>query len=187
MARVDSHTPSEFPFAGKCLKITSHLLFRGSRRDEFAAYYLGRCSIKDHGGAFLRTFSVPERVGGFGLLVGVGAAVWPALTDHTGAALPCPLRTLTGVPCPACGLTTAAVALVHGEAGSAFGANPLIFGLAALAVAAGLLVTLRAAGVLKPPEPWPPARRRWAGWLLGLLAVASWLFQLHRLGFGQAS
>jgi hypothetical protein len=77
--------------------------------------------------------------------------------------------------------------LVRGEAGTAFGANPLIFCLAALAVAVGPLVALRAAGVLKPPTPWPPARRRWAGWLIGSLAFASWLFQLHRLGVGWAS
>jgi uncharacterized protein DUF2752 len=125
---------------------------------------------------------VPERIGGFGVLAGAAAAVWPAFTGHTGAALPCPLRTLTGVPCPACGLTTAAVALVRGEAGAAFGANPLIFGLAALAVAVGPLVALRAVGVLKNPDPWPATRRRRMGWLTGLLAVASWLFQLHRLG-----
>jgi hypothetical protein len=136
---------------------------------------------------FLRTFSVPERVGGFGLLVGVGAAVWPVFTDQTGASLPCPLRTLTGVPCPFCGLTTAAVALVRGEGATAFAANPLIFCLAALAVAVGPLVVLRATGVLKPPEPWPSARRRWVGWLFGLLAFASWLFQLHRLGIAWAS
>ncbi|MFD0519428.1 DUF2752 domain-containing protein [Paractinoplanes durhamensis] len=137
--------------------------------------------------SFLRTFSVPERVGAFGLLVGVGAAVWPVFTDHTGASLPCPLRTLTGVPCPACGLTTAAVALVRGEFGAAFGANPLIFVLAALAVAVVPLVVLRATGVLESPRPWSSKRRRWAGWLSGLLAVASWLFQLHRLGIGRAS
>jgi hypothetical protein len=140
-----------------------------------------------HGGDHLRGFSVPERVGGFGLLAGAAAAVWPAFTDHTGAALPCPLRTLTGVPCPACGLTTAAVALVRGELGTAFGANPLIFGLAALAVAVGPLVALRAVGVLKPPRPWSPVRRRRVGWLFGLLAIASWLFQLHRLGVSWAS
>jgi len=40
------------------------------------------------------------------------------------------------------GLTTAAVALVRGEAGAAFGANPVIFGLAAFAVTVGPLVAL---------------------------------------------
>lgn len=157
----------------------------GSRREESAAYYLG--AILRSRGVVLRTFSVPERIGGFGLLVAAGAVVWPAFTERTGAGLPCPLRTLTGVPCPACGLTTAAIALVRGEVGAAFGANPVILGLAALAVAVGPLVVLRAAGVLKPPRPWSSAGRRRMGWFSGLLAVASWLFQLHRLGVSRSS
>ncbi|MFF5084270.1 DUF2752 domain-containing protein [Actinoplanes sp. NPDC000266] len=128
-----------------------------------------------------RALSVPERLGGFGLAAAVAAVVWPALTARTGAGLPCPLRTLTGVPCPACGLTTAAVALVHGDPHGAWTANPAVFGLAALAVAAVPLVALRASGLLRPPRPWPPARRRRTGWITGLLALVSWLFQLHRL------
>jgi hypothetical protein len=132
----------------------------------------------------LRPFSVPERLGGFGVLVAVGAIVWPAFTDRTGLGLPCPLRTLTGVPCPFCGLTTGAVALVRGEAGAAFAANPMIFGLAVLALAVGPLVALRAVGVIGPPVPWSSARRRKTEWLAGLTVLASWLFQLHRLGLG---
>ena len=131
-----------------------------------------------------RAFSVPERLGGFGLLVGGGALSWPALTVRTGLGLPCPLRTVTGVPCPACGLTTAAVACVRGDLGAALAANPMILGLAGLAVAVVPLVVLRAAGLVAPPRPWSPARRRVTGWTAGLLALASWLFQWHRLGFG---
>lgn len=132
----------------------------------------------------MRTFSVPERLGGLGLAVAAAAAVWPAFTGLTGYGLPCPLRLITGVPCPGCGLTTAAVALVRGQLVAAWAANPAIFGLAACVLVAGPLVVLRAAGVLSPPRPWPSDRRRRMGWAMGLLAMASWLFQLHRLGLG---
>ena len=133
----------------------------------------------------LRTFSTPERVGSFGLLVAAAAVIWPALTEATGASVPCPLRTLTGIPCPVCGMTTAAIALVRGEVRGAFEANPMIFGLAALTIVAVPLLALRRLGVMELPRPWSEARRRKAGWFFGLLAVASWLFQLHRLGVGR--
>jgi hypothetical protein len=128
-----------------------------------------------------RPLSVPERIGGFGLLAASAAAVWPAVTSRTGAGLPCPLRTLTGVPCPACGLTTAAVALVRGDLHAAWTANPAIFLLAALTAAVIPLVALRATARIRPPRPWSPSRRRRTGWFAGLLALASWLYQLHRL------
>ncbi|BEL08351.1 hypothetical protein Q0Z83_065420 [Actinoplanes sichuanensis] len=129
----------------------------------------------------MREFSVPERVGGFGALAAAGAVIWPTVTAGTGLGIPCLLRTVTGIPCPACGLTTAAVALVRGRWDLALQANPLIFGLAAVTVASGVLVALRAAGVLAPPRPWSSAQRRQTGWAAGLLAIVSWLFQMHRL------
>lgn len=129
-----------------------------------------------------RHLSTPERIGVFGLGVAIAATAWPSVTGATGLSAPCPLRWLTGVPCPGCGLTTAAVALVRGELGRAFAANPAIFGLAALAVAVGPLLAFRALGVLPPPVAWSAQARRRMGWGVSLLALASWAFQLNRLG-----
>jgi len=98
------------------------------------------------------------------LVLGV---VLPHVPGHPGIA--CPLRTLTGVPCPFCGLTTSVEATMGGHLGRAFAANP--FGIVAVAFAAALL-----------------ARPKWDRLNLPLLVVAigvlcSWLFELHRYHF----
>ena len=58
---------------------------------------------------------------GAAVLVGVGA-VWPALPVHPPFA--CPLRSLTGIPCPLCGMTRACVAALHGHLGASLAFNP---------------------------------------------------------------
>jgi hypothetical protein len=67
------------------------------------------------------------------------AAVWPLLPMHP--PLACPLRSLTGIPCPLCGMTRACVAAVHGHLGQSLAFNP-----------AGLLVLVLAAVVLVRPS-----------------------------------
>ena len=92
------------------------------------------------------------------------AAVLPMLPDGTG--LPCPLRTLTGVPCPLCGMTTSVTATVHGDVAAALAANPA--GIAAVALAVGLLIAWRTKAVRVPAATVP----------LALLAM--WVFELLR-------
>jgi len=69
-----------------------------------------------------------------GGLVGA-AAIWPLLPVHP--PLACPLRAITGIPCPFCGMTRACVAAVHGHFGASLSFNPggvLIVALALIAL-----------------------------------------------------
>lgn len=94
------------------------------------------------------------------------AAILPVLPVHPGVL--CPLRTLTGVPCPMCGMTTSVEATVHLRLGDALGANPA--GLVAVVVAVVLLVRRPVTVAV-----WPPAV------VIGLAAM--WMFELHRFAF----
>lgn len=131
----------------------------------------------------MRTFSVPERLGGFGAGAAVVVPVLPTVHRVTGFSLACPLRTMTGVPCPFCGMTTAAEALATGQVSQALAANPFILGVVALAGAGVVMLALRSLGLVGTPIPWTPRARRRLGWVAGLLATGSWAFQLHRFGF----
>ncbi len=75
------------------------------------------------------------------------AAVWPRLPAHP--ALVCPLRALTGIPCPLCGMTRACVAAAHGDLARSLAFNPA--GVLVVAVALVLLVRPSLVTRIRPP------------------------------------
>lgn len=84
----------------------------------------------------------------------------------TGVGLPCPLRTLTGVPCPFCGMTTSVRQTLGGHLRSAIGAAPL----GVVAVAAAVIAVL---GV------GPRTFRVACPLLIGVIGL-EWVFELVR-------
>ena len=110
-------------------------------------------------------------------------AVYPTIMKHTGNhGIPCPLRALTGVPCPFCGLTTATVALAHGEWAVAARTSPLACLAGVVAAGTAPLLLARAAGVASPPRPASETARRRITRGACVVVALSWLFQLHRDG-----
>ena len=87
----------------------------------------------------------------------------------------CPLKTLSGVPCPACGSGRAVVALSQGHWYQAFQWNPAASAFAALFVLGGLGFGMAAARGVEPPglSQELPNWTRWS--LVGLLA-ANWAY-----------
>ncbi len=88
-----------------------------------------------------------------------------------GWGLPCPLRSLTGVPCPFCGVTTSVRDTLGGHLRAGFGAAPL--GLALIALAVVLVLRLGPARV-------PVLTTRWLRPVVVLGVAAEWCFELHR-------
>jgi uncharacterized membrane protein YqjE len=130
-----------------------------------------------------RPGSVPEQLGLAGLGAAGAAAAYQAALGGHGLWLPCPLRTLTGIPCPLCGMTTAATALASGDLGAALAANPFALLLAGFTLVMAVLMVGRAVGLVPAAAQWPASRRRQSYRVAAVLAVLSWAFQLHRFGW----
>ncbi|MGQ9495106.1 MAG: DUF2752 domain-containing protein [Thermoanaerobaculaceae bacterium] len=94
---------------------------------------------------------------------------------------PCPFRELTGLPCPTCGTTRAALALGQGNLGQAISINPLA--VATLLGAAGFSGWLAFRCAMGRPVPlWLRSLQfAWPLWLRGavwLLLAGNWLWLL---------
>ncbi len=109
------------------------------------------------------TFDLGDARGTAVALLAAGP-VLALVPGHSG--LPCPLRALTGVPCPLCGGTTSVEDMFRGHVVSAMQANPV--GPLSVLTAAVLLVR-RPRGELRVPA-----------WLVAAVVLALWLFELHR-------
>jgi hypothetical protein len=84
---------------------------------------------------------------------------------------PCPLRAITGIPCPMCGMTRGVTALVHGDFAHALSLNPGSFLVVALAV--GLLVQWRLRRFVIPV------------WLIVTALGLLWTWQLFKYATGR--
>ena len=102
------------------------------------------------------------------------AAAW-VHENHDPGAL-CPLRRITGIPCPLCGSTTLFMEAGAGHWSAALAANPFTVVGAVLFLAAPLLR-------FSPVDAWVGLGRARALTLLAVVLAASWIWQLHRFGF----
>jgi len=88
---------------------------------------------------------------------------------------PCPLRTLTGIPCPLCGSTRGVVAAVHGHLGHALTLNP----------ASLLVLALAAMLALGWALGWRGDRIRIPVWCIVAVFALLWSYQLYKYATGR--
>ena len=118
----------------------------------------------------------------WGSVLGASALIG-SLWLHAGLPTPlCPLHAVTGLPCPTCGSTRAASALVRGDLAAALTWNPLM----TLVMIGAALYVLYAAGVVignLPRLRWtPPSRSESRGIRIGvvLLIAINWGYLIWR-------
>jgi len=117
----------------------------------------------------------------FGILAVFGLCLVRFKPDLVLRLAHCPLRDMTGVPCPTCGGTHAAVALANGRFADAFAANPLVaVGLVVFGVwlLNGLLMTMSPG--LRRDLVFSPREKRTARLLAVLLILAAWVWEIFR-------
>jgi Protein of unknown function (DUF2752) len=87
----------------------------------------------------------------------------------------CPLRSITGVPCPMCGSTRGVIAAMHGHLGHALELNP----------ASLLVIALAALLVLGWTLGWRVERVRIPVWCVVAVFAVLWIYQLFKYATGR--
>jgi hypothetical protein len=110
----------------------------------------------------------------WGSVLGASALIG-SLWLHAGLPTPlCPLHAVTGLPCPTCGSTRAASALVHGNLAGALTWNPL---MTLVMIGAAFYVLYAAVVVIRnlPRLRWTPLTQSESRWIRisGILLLAS--------------
>ena len=123
------------------------------------------------GAAHLRATQRPLVRVGLGYAFIAVIAVTLAAIHIRRPATVCMLRSVTGVPCPFCGGTTAAVDLGRGHVARALAASPL-------ALAGFIFVPIRAG--LEQAKRLPTLTRPQLLCALGVVLMSSELYELHR-------
>ena len=122
---------------------------------------------------------IPERLRSSSCRLALAAtcslgAAW--IHEHHDPGALCPLRRLTGVPCPMCGSTTVFMEAGAGHWTAALTANP--FTVLAFIVFLAAPLTF-----VDPVASWANLASRRRNVLLGAVLALSWVWQLHRFGF----
>jgi len=115
---------------------------------------------------------------GLWALAAAAAVAMAPLAPLLATLLPlCPLHLMTGIPCPTCGATRAALDLAHGDLLAALAVNPLAAGGLTFGVLGGLLSPAWVA--LRGPLPSAAPERRWR-LLVGAALVTNWIYLAAR-------
>ena len=113
----------------------------------------------------------------------LGLAACRAAPLWQGFAPACPFKFMTGLPCPLCGGTRAAIAWAHLDFPKAFAMNPLVGTAAAVFTAyfayAVFALVMRHRRRLRV-DPFPPGRRGWIARAVALgLFVLNWYYLVY--------
>jgi hypothetical protein len=100
----------------------------------------------------------------------LGAALVLPLVPFEAGPL-CPLRTITGVPCPFCGMTRSVTAAVHGDLARSLVLNP-----------GGILIVVLAVTLLLA---WRWRRVKLPVWTVFAFFAALWAYQLFKYATGR--